>query len=251
MDREEIQREIRNALSVSDELGRHEHVRTSNGMDHVLDALRTTLADLDRDIGGSGVAWAHVSELKRIVSRLTRQADQISEEGRARFRTLMHAAERVVASLEPSRDVSGVPAKPLFDALPLARVIPQDVHSVMDYVGAATVVFAGAMAETPGARAVATMLGVQQAAVSSLTDYRLSIAKKIPIEMHELLDHVWGATVAAAPFVFGYAKKNRLTTALQVAVGLGTVALSLVTDYRASRGVVRPMRSRGGPLAAT
>jgi hypothetical protein len=29
----------------------------------------------------------------------------------------------------------------------------------------------------------------------------------IPIEVHETIDHVWGAAAIAAPFVFGYWKK--------------------------------------------
>ena len=54
-------------------------------------------------------------------------------------------------------------------------------------------------------------------------------------------------TAIAAPFVLGYAKKDPLAALLHVGLGLGTLVTSLLTDYRADKGVAWPMRSRGGP----
>jgi hypothetical protein len=42
-----------------------------------------------------------------------------------------------------------------------------------------------------------------------MTDYRLSVAKVIPIEAHEVIDHAWGLAAIAAPFVLGYWKPRR------------------------------------------
>lgn len=132
----------------------------------------------------------------------------------------------------------GTPSRPLLGRLPLARLIPQDVHSVMDYVDAATVM-AGALSTHREVKTVSLLLGGSGAVVSALTDYRLSLAKLIPIEAHELIDYAWGASAAAAPFVFGYYKKAPGIAAAQVLAGLGTIAASLFTDYRAYRGVGR------------
>lgn len=73
--------------------------------------------------------------------------------------------------------------------------------------------------------------------VALLTDYRLSLKKLIPIEVHEAIDYVWSLGVIAAPFVFGFAKRSRWVTLVHVLVGASTIVGSLFTDYRAQRGV--------------
>jgi hypothetical protein len=143
-----------------------------------------------------------------------------------------------------SRLSSGTPSKPLLNALPLARLIPQDVHSVMDYVDAAIVGAGAFMTSCPKAQAASCLIGGSGIAASALTDYRLSVAKLIPIEAHEVIDYGFGVSAIAAPFVFGYYKTAPLVAALHVATGIGTILASLVTDYRAYRGV-------GGPREAT
>ncbi|HYP74671.1 MAG TPA: hypothetical protein VER12_01875 [Polyangiaceae bacterium] len=133
----------------------------------------------------------------------------------------------------------GRPSRPLFGALPLARLIPQDVHSVLDYVDAATV-FSGAMlSNCPKARTASVLIGGSGAGLSAISDYRLSLAKVIPIETHEVIDYAFGVAAIGAPFVFGYYKTAPLTAMMHVATGVGTVLTSLFTDYRAYRGVGR------------
>jgi hypothetical protein len=130
----------------------------------------------------------------------------------------------------------GTPAKPVL-GLPVRRVIPQDVHSVLDYAGSLTDFAAMAIADSPKAKAAAGALGIASLGVSLLTDYRLSVAKVIPIEVHEAIDYLWGAANIATPFVLGYDKKDPVACTLQVATGVLTIVASLFTDYRAARGV--------------
>lgn len=126
----------------------------------------------------------------------------------------------------------GSPSKPLFGVLPLARLIPQDVHSMMDY-GNALMVASGAMVgDDPRARIASLVLSGAVAGTSLMTDYRLSVAKIIPIEAHEAIDHVWGATAIALPFVLGYWKTSPRVALTHVVCGVGTILGSLVTDYR-------------------
>jgi hypothetical protein len=47
--------------------------------------------------------------------------------------------------------------------------------------------------------------------------------------------------------MLGYVKKDPIASIIQIAAGLGTIALSLFTDYRADRGVTASRRSKGGP----
>jgi len=133
----------------------------------------------------------------------------------------------------------GAPSRPLLGRLPLARLIPQDVHSVLDYVDAATVFSGAILSDCPKARTASALIGGSGMGLSALTDYRLSLAKVIPIEAHEVIDYAFGVSAIGAPFLFGYYKTAPITAAIHVATGVGTILASLFTDYRAYLGVGR------------
>jgi hypothetical protein len=126
----------------------------------------------------------------------------------------------------------GEPAKKVI-GLPLARFIPQDVHSVGDYVSGATDAALAAFADEPAAKIACATLAAAGIGVSLLTDYRLSLAKWIPIEVHEMIDHAWGIANIAAPFVLGYRRRDPVVSAVQMATGAAVILTSLFTDYRA------------------
>jgi len=129
---------------------------------------------------------------------------------------------------------TGTPSKPILGVLPLSRAIPQDVHSVMDYGNG---VAAGAgmfMTDDPAARIASAVLGAGAIGVASTSDYRLSAAKLIPIETHELIDHAWGVAAIAAPFVFGYWKRSPQVALMHVVAGATTILTALFTDYRSA-----------------
>jgi len=146
------------------------------------------------------------------------------------------AADQAPATLA-DRLSQGQPSRPLLGVLPLARVIPQDVHSVMDYLDAGAVMTGAALSDCPRARTASLLLGGAGLGVSSLTDYRISLAKVIPIEAHETIDYLFGISAIAAPFALGYRKTAPLAAAMHMAIGVGTIVTSLLTDYRAYRGV--------------
>lgn len=125
----------------------------------------------------------------------------------------------------------GVAARSLF-GLPLARLIPQDVHSLVDYATALAVAVAGFIAGERRARIVGRLVGGVGIAQSLGSDYRLSAFKLMPIEVHEVRDYVWGAVNIAAPFVLGYRRRDRVASAIQIAAGVALIATSLFTDYR-------------------
>jgi hypothetical protein len=131
---------------------------------------------------------------------------------------------------------AGTPARPLFGVLPIKRFVPQDIHSLLDYANAFTVAGIGLSAKNPACTA-GLALGLSVAGVSLLTDYRLSIAKLIPIEVHEAIDYAWGLAAIAAPFVFGYARRSPLAAIVHIVAGVSTIVGSLFTDYRAQVGV--------------
>ncbi|QRK09019.1 hypothetical protein JQX13_02305 [Archangium violaceum] len=132
---------------------------------------------------------------------------------------------------------AGIPALPLLGRLPLSRRIPQDLHSLLDYQGALTVAGVGLLSGSKAACTAGLAFGFAGAGVALLTDYRLSLKKLIPIEVHEVIDYVWSIGVIAAPFVFGYSRRSRWVTLMHTLVGASTIAASLFTDYRAQLGL--------------
>jgi hypothetical protein len=151
-----------------------------------------------------------------------------------------------LAALSPgareAQRATTIPSRPLLGVLPLARVVPQDVHSVIDYSNGLVVALAGLSARTRSAKIAGVVLGASVVSVSLLTDYRLSLAKLIPIEAHEAIDHAFGVSAIAAPFALGYAKRSPLAALIHVATGVATILGSLFTDYRAVRGAGRRPR---------
>jgi hypothetical protein len=151
-----------------------------------------------------------------------------------------HQLYPLVGGIAPERvDSLEIPSKKLLGVLPLRRMIPQDVHSIADYANG---VLAGGgffISDCTAAKVGSAVLGSSIIGVSLLTDYRLSAAKVIPIEMHEVADYAWGASAIAMPFVLGYWKRDPITAIGHVVCGAMTIVTSLLTDYRAARGVGR------------
>jgi hypothetical protein len=238
-----MQRDVREAINRADELSRSAHENQHEPVAQVLDSIRTALIHADEALGGGRSALPIVPDMIRLLDELTSYADRVGPELRVRyhegigsFRALVGRMERDLDAVSPSLEL---PAKPLLGVLPLARIIPQDIHSMMDYAAAGTCLGTAMWADTTGARVAGAMLGASGLCVSALTDYRLSAAKIIPIEAHEAIDHVWGLATMAAPFVLGYWKKDPAVAAIHVLTGASTILASLFTDYRAAEGVGR------------
>lgn len=252
MDAIALHLELRNALSLSDELGRYEHAFGQQTLAGQLAALRTTLAELEREAGRTH-RYVHIPnpvlvwQLEHSLDAIRERAEEIPPELRPRIVMLMDAVERIIFAA--TRPASPIPSKPLLGVLPLARVVPQAVHSVGDYIVSGAFIASALLARTRRARAMGLLFGVTYGGISLATDDRLSVAKLIPIELHEAADHAAGLKAAVVPFVLRYVKKDPIASAIQILGGLGMIALSLITDYRAERGVALARRSKGGPSA--
>lgn len=254
MDAPALHLEVRNALSLSDELGRHEHALGNDTFAGQLAALRTALADLEKLVGLSHARRASpnpvlIERIHHLTSALRDEADRLPGVLRPRLGLLLDALDRIVfAELRPTE---GVPSKQVLRRrLPLKRLISQDIHSIGDYVGAGLLFLSAYVARTRSARRVGLVLGAKLAGISLLTDCRLSPVKAIAIETHELVaDHALGAGAVLAPFVLGYVRRDRASALLQILAGSTAIARALVTDYRAAKGVGAPrLRSKGGPM---
>ncbi|HLL23109.1 MAG TPA: hypothetical protein VK427_13305 [Kofleriaceae bacterium] len=127
---------------------------------------------------------------------------------------------------------SGEPSKPVL-GLPLARLVPQDCHSYMDYGNGAAALACVFVTDDKAAQLASLVLAGSVVGVSAITDYRMSLAKIVPIEAHEVIDHAWGVMAIAAPFALGYWKTSPKVAIAHIAAGVGTILGSLLTDYRA------------------
>ena len=252
MDRTALHLEVRNALSLADELSRHEHALGNDELTAHLSALRTSLDEIERDVGkthdGDTALVSRpttIESVMRSLGVLRSRRDELPALLRPRLAKLLASGERVVHG--ELRPWARIPSKPVLGMLPLARVVPQDVHSVQDYLVAGAYAFSASIARTPEAKATGALLGASVLGTSLVTDYRLSLAKIVPIEMHEVADHVSGLSAVIAPFALGYWKKDPIASVIQIVSGISTIIGSLFTDYRAEKGVTLPIRSKGGP----
>ncbi|MCP3100958.1 hypothetical protein LZ198_18965 [Myxococcus sp. K15C18031901] len=154
------------------------------------------------------------------------------------------APRRLVRHLKDRSARAGILSRPLFGSLPLRRWVPSEVHSLLDYRGGVIAAVAGQLSANPVARRTGWVLGALSVGVTLLTDSRLSAAKLIPIEAHELWDYTFGKAAVLAPFALGYARTNPVVAAVHVLVGLSAIGMALVTDYRCVTGM-----HLGGELA--
>ena len=84
----------------------------------------------------------------------------------------------------------GQPARKLLGFLPIARLVLQDIHSVMDYVDGLTIANGVLLDDNSAACTASIALGASAVATALMTDYRLSAMKLIPIRTHEAIDHL-------------------------------------------------------------
>ena len=129
----------------------------------------------------------------------------------------------------------GRTSRPLLGVLPLARLLPQDAHSVIDYAGSLFVGCCALFTAVPEARLASVALMAVGLVVSLCTDYRFSLFKIVPIEGHEAMDYLLGLAMIVSPFLLGYHTAAPLVAGLHVASGLALWGMATITDYRGFR----------------
>ena len=86
------------------------------------------------------------------------------------------------------------------------RFISPNLHGVVDYtaaIGLISLPFLLQLGDTqPAALWLSVVMGAAVVLVSLLTDYRLSMAKTIPFDLHLAIDLAAATTFMLAPFLF-------------------------------------------------
>ena len=112
------------------------------------------------------------------------------------------------------------------------RLIPTKFHAPLDYIVGA-VLIAGPWifqySDSGAATAISIVLGIGLIAYSLFTNYELGLWKVAPMAVHNLIDIVAGALLAAAPWLFGFADEGANFWVPFVVIGVAAIFLGLTT----------------------
>jgi hypothetical protein len=111
------------------------------------------------------------------------------------------------------------------------RFIPTKFHAPLDYIVGAALIAAPwifQFSEHTAATVVPIVVGIGLVGYSLITDYELGVWKVAPMAVHNLIDVVAGAFLAASPWLFGFADESANVWVPHVVVG-PAVGLGLMT----------------------
>jgi uncharacterized membrane protein HdeD (DUF308 family) len=115
------------------------------------------------------------------------------------------------------------------------RFIPTRFHAPLDYIVGAVLIAAPwifRFSEDTAATAVSVVLGIGLIAYSLFTNYELGLWKVAPMAVHNLIDIVAGAVLAASPWIFGYADEGTNYWLPFVVIGVAAIFLGLTTKQQ-------------------
>ncbi len=115
------------------------------------------------------------------------------------------------------------------------RFIPTRFHAPLDYIVGAVLIAAPwifQFSEESAAMAISIVLGIGLIAYSLFTDYELGVWKMAPMAVHNLIDIVAGAVLAASPWIFGFADEGANFWVPFVVIGVAAIFLGLTTKQQ-------------------
>jgi hypothetical protein len=111
------------------------------------------------------------------------------------------------------------------------RFIPTRFHAPLDYIVGAVLVAAPwifQFSEDTAATVVSVVLGIGLIAYS----HELGVWKVAPMAVHNLIDVVAGALLAASPWIFGFADQGANYWVTFVVIGVAAIFLGLTTKQQ-------------------
>lgn len=112
------------------------------------------------------------------------------------------------------------------------RFIPTKLHAPLDYIVGAALIAAPwifQFSEHKAATVVPIVLGIGLIAYSLFTNYELGVWKVAPMAVHNVIDVIAGAVLAASPWLFGFADESANVWLPHVIVGAAAIFLGLTT----------------------
>lgn len=120
------------------------------------------------------------------------------------------------------------------------RLIPTQVHGIIDYVTGGTLVAAPellSVKDVPEAALTLRLMGIGATAYSLLTDYELGVAKLLPMPTHLALDAASGALLASSPWLFGFARNGTRYWLPHALVGMSEIMAAVTSQTTPRRKV--------------
>jgi hypothetical protein len=127
--------------------------------------------------------------------------------------------------------------------------IPLNLHAALEPLIALVIAAAPwlfGFSETDSATAICVIVGVTMLVAGSLTDWRLSLMRLIPLRMHLATDLLLGAVLILSPLVFGFADEGGPTRFMVIA-GVLEVLTALMTRWDRTEAEPTYTRERRTP----
>jgi SPW repeat-containing protein len=126
------------------------------------------------------------------------------------------------------------------------RFIPTKFHAPLDYIVGAALIAAPwifQFSEHKAATVFPIVLGIGLIAYSLFTNYELGVWKVAPMAVHNVIDVVAGAVLAASPWLFGFADESANVWLPHVIVGAAAIFLGLTTKQAGGYSYARDRAS--------
>lgn len=108
------------------------------------------------------------------------------------------------------------------------RFLPTSIHGILDYLYGIAFIAAPKLfhLDGQGVTSITLIIGIFVIVYSLLTDYELSLFKKIPMKVHLLFDFLIGAFLIACPLLFHFGHQANF---IFIAFGAFSIVASLIT----------------------
>lgn len=131
--------------------------------------------------------------------------------------------------------------------------IPLNLHAALEPLIAVVIIAAPwifGFSDTDSATVICVLVGVVMLIAGSLTDWRLSLVRLIPLRVHMMTDLALGAVLVLSPLVFGFSDEGGPTRFMVIA-GVLELMTALLTrwDRTEAEPVYTRERHQGHPGA--
>jgi SPW repeat len=129
--------------------------------------------------------------------------------------------------------------------------IPLNLHAMFEPLMAVLIIAAPwifGFSDTTSATVICVIVGVTMLIVGSMTDWRLSLARVIPLRMHMMGDLLLGAVLLLSPLIFGFADEGGPTRFMVIAGALELMT-ALMTRWDRTEAEPTYTREHGTPAA--
>jgi len=127
--------------------------------------------------------------------------------------------------------------------------IPLNLHAAIEPLIAVIVIAAPwifGFSETDSATVICVLVGLVMLVSGALTDWRMSLARVIPLRMHLMTDLLLGAVLILSPLVFGFADEGGPTRFMVIA-GVLEALTALMTRWDRTEAEPTYTRERRTP----